>query len=69
MPAGPLGLPPPRIPQVAVTTSVQAFTPFPGPRLAAPSSQGSAAGQVKVEPLVDLPDTGSLGRGHVVDTT
>ena len=34
-----------------------------------PSGQGSAAGQVKIEPLVDLPDTGSLGRGHVVDTT
>jgi len=69
VPADNMGLPPPRIPQMAVTTSVQAFTPFSGPRPAKSSGQGSVAGQAKVEPLVDLPETGSLGRGRMVETT
>jgi len=69
VPAVPLGLPSPRIPQMAITTSVQAFTPFSGPSPAMSSAQGSAAGPVKVETLVDLPEASSFGRGRPMETT
>ena len=64
-----MGLPPPRIPQMAVATSVQAFTPFSGAGTITSSAQGSAAGPVKVETLVDLLGAAPFDRGQPTEAT